>query len=134
GRPGYDPRDLLKLYLYGYLHTIRPRPCGLGAPPSSIPSPRSSTVSSAIPDCCCEAPAAQRSKSGSPPWHTTCNASSTCSAAQHSPKNSTLHDAKQERSPTGSAPFKSKNDPRSVTGSCGRPFFLRVAMLYRLIL
>lgn len=23
GRPGYDPRDLLKLYLYGYLHTIR---------------------------------------------------------------------------------------------------------------
>jgi transposase len=23
GRPGYDPRDLLKLYVYGYLHTIR---------------------------------------------------------------------------------------------------------------
>ena len=23
GRPGYDPRDLLKLYLYGYLHTLR---------------------------------------------------------------------------------------------------------------
>jgi transposase len=23
GRPGYDPRDLLKLYLYGYLHTVR---------------------------------------------------------------------------------------------------------------
>lgn len=23
GRPGYDPRDLLKVYLYGYLHTIR---------------------------------------------------------------------------------------------------------------
>jgi transposase len=23
GRPGYDPRDLLKLYLYGYLHQIR---------------------------------------------------------------------------------------------------------------
>src|SRR6266436_2172279 len=23
GRPGYDPRDLLKLFLYGYLHTIR---------------------------------------------------------------------------------------------------------------
>jgi transposase len=23
GRPGYDPRDLLKLYLYGYLRTIR---------------------------------------------------------------------------------------------------------------
>jgi transposase len=23
GRPGYDPRDLLKLYLYGYLHSIR---------------------------------------------------------------------------------------------------------------
>ena len=23
GRPGYDPGDLLKLYLYGYLHTIR---------------------------------------------------------------------------------------------------------------
>ena len=23
GRPGYDPRDLLKLYMYGYLHTIR---------------------------------------------------------------------------------------------------------------
>ena len=23
GRPGYDPRDMLKLYLYGYLHTIR---------------------------------------------------------------------------------------------------------------
>ena len=21
GRPGYDPRDLLKLYLYGYLHS-----------------------------------------------------------------------------------------------------------------
>ena len=25
GRPGYDPRDLLKLYLYGYLHQIRSR-------------------------------------------------------------------------------------------------------------
>jgi transposase len=24
GRPGYDPRDLLKLYLYGYLNQIRP--------------------------------------------------------------------------------------------------------------
>jgi transposase len=23
GRPGYDPRDLLKLYLFGYQHTIR---------------------------------------------------------------------------------------------------------------
>ena len=23
GRPGYDPRDLLKLYLYGYLWQIR---------------------------------------------------------------------------------------------------------------
>src|SRR5579884_281232 len=23
GRPGYDPRDLLKLYTYGYLHQIR---------------------------------------------------------------------------------------------------------------
>src|ERR1700722_9961071 len=23
GRPGYGPRDLLKLYLYGYLHTVR---------------------------------------------------------------------------------------------------------------
>jgi len=23
GRPGYDPRDLLKLYLYGYLQHIR---------------------------------------------------------------------------------------------------------------
>jgi transposase len=23
GRPGYDPRDMLKLYLYGYLHQIR---------------------------------------------------------------------------------------------------------------
>src|SRR5208283_2322728 len=23
GRPGYDPRDLLKLYLYGYLHQVR---------------------------------------------------------------------------------------------------------------
>jgi transposase len=23
GRPGYDLRDLLKLYLYGYLYTIR---------------------------------------------------------------------------------------------------------------
>jgi hypothetical protein len=23
GRPGYDPRDLLKLYLFGYLHTLR---------------------------------------------------------------------------------------------------------------
>src|SRR6202045_1531660 len=23
GRPGYDPRDLLKLYLYGYLQPIR---------------------------------------------------------------------------------------------------------------
>jgi len=21
--PGYDPRDLLKLYLYGYLHQLR---------------------------------------------------------------------------------------------------------------
>jgi hypothetical protein len=25
GRPGYDPRDLLKLYLYGYLWQIRSR-------------------------------------------------------------------------------------------------------------
>lgn len=25
GRPGYDPRDLLKLYLYGYLQQIRSR-------------------------------------------------------------------------------------------------------------
>jgi transposase len=25
GRPGYDPRDLLKLYLYGYLEQIAPR-------------------------------------------------------------------------------------------------------------
>lgn len=23
GRPGYDPRDLLKLYVYGYLHQVR---------------------------------------------------------------------------------------------------------------
>ena len=23
GRPGYDPRELLKLYLYGYLQQIR---------------------------------------------------------------------------------------------------------------
>lgn len=23
GRPGYDPRDLLKLYLYGYLHQVQ---------------------------------------------------------------------------------------------------------------
>jgi len=23
GRPGYDPRDLLKLYLYGYLQQVR---------------------------------------------------------------------------------------------------------------
>ena len=23
GRPAYDPRDLLKLYLYGYLHRVR---------------------------------------------------------------------------------------------------------------
>jgi transposase len=23
GRPTYDPRDLLKLYLYGYLHQVR---------------------------------------------------------------------------------------------------------------
>jgi transposase len=23
GRPGYDPRDLLRLYLYGYLHQVR---------------------------------------------------------------------------------------------------------------
>jgi transposase len=23
GRPGYDPRDILKLYLYGYLNQIR---------------------------------------------------------------------------------------------------------------
>ena len=23
GRPGYDPRSLLKLYLYGYLHQVR---------------------------------------------------------------------------------------------------------------
>src|SRR5690242_10927097 len=23
GRPGYDPRDMLKLYLYGYLHQVR---------------------------------------------------------------------------------------------------------------
>jgi transposase len=23
GRPGYDPRDLLKLYLYGYMHQVR---------------------------------------------------------------------------------------------------------------
>lgn len=26
GRPGYDPRDLLKLYLYGYLNQIRSSP------------------------------------------------------------------------------------------------------------
>src|SRR3989442_6749742 len=26
GRPGYDPRDLLKLYLYGYLRQVRPSP------------------------------------------------------------------------------------------------------------
>src|SRR3989442_12504382 len=26
GRPGYDPRDLLKLYLYGYLQQIRSSP------------------------------------------------------------------------------------------------------------
>jgi|SRR3984957_1094527 transposase len=25
GRPGYDPRDLLKLYLHGYLNQIIPR-------------------------------------------------------------------------------------------------------------
>src|SRR6185437_4820465 len=103
----------------------RPRPCGCGARPSSIPSPRSSTVSSAIPGCCCEAPAARRSKSGSPPWPTTCNASSTCSAAQHSPKNSTLHDAKQERSPTGSAPsnqtdeFRNRLESRAFLLACG---------------
>lgn len=24
GRPGYDPGDLLKLYLYGYLHQLNP--------------------------------------------------------------------------------------------------------------
>jgi transposase len=23
GRPGYDPRDLVKLYVYGYLHQVR---------------------------------------------------------------------------------------------------------------
>ncbi|MBQ8507106.1 MAG: transposase, partial [Clostridia bacterium] len=23
GRPGYDPRDMLKLYIYGYLNRIR---------------------------------------------------------------------------------------------------------------
>ena len=23
GRPGYDPRDLLKLYLYGYMNQVR---------------------------------------------------------------------------------------------------------------
>jgi transposase len=28
GRPGYDPRDLLKLYLYGYLQQVRS--CGVG--------------------------------------------------------------------------------------------------------
>jgi transposase len=27
GRPGYDPRDLLKLYLYGYLNQIRKACC-----------------------------------------------------------------------------------------------------------
>ena len=27
GRPGYDPRDLLKLYLYGYLHQVRSSRC-----------------------------------------------------------------------------------------------------------
>jgi transposase len=27
GRPGYDPRDLLKLYLYGYLHQLRSSRC-----------------------------------------------------------------------------------------------------------
>lgn len=27
GRPDYDPRDLLKLYLYGYLHTVRSSRC-----------------------------------------------------------------------------------------------------------
>src|SRR5216117_4386882 len=31
GRPGYDPRDLLKLYLYGYLQQIRSYPqAGVG--------------------------------------------------------------------------------------------------------
>src|SRR2546426_7591014 len=33
GRPGYDPRDLLKLYLYGYLQQIRSsRRVGAGGP------------------------------------------------------------------------------------------------------
>src|SRR3989475_10150889 len=33
GRPGYDPRDLLKLYLYGYLRQVRSsRRLGGGCP------------------------------------------------------------------------------------------------------
>src|SRR5262245_61039903 len=32
GRPGYDPRDLLRLYLYGYLHQIRSAAAGRRVP------------------------------------------------------------------------------------------------------
>src|SRR5260370_42183450 len=38
GRPGYDPRDLLKLYLYGYLHQLRSsRRLGAEGPPKRAP-------------------------------------------------------------------------------------------------
>ena len=36
GRPGYDPRDLLKLYLYGYLNQrLRARPVRRADPAQS---------------------------------------------------------------------------------------------------
>ena len=44
GRPGYDPRDLLKLYLYGYLNQIRSSrrleaECGCGRESERQPRP-----------------------------------------------------------------------------------------------
>lgn len=42
GRPGYDPRDLLKLYVYGYLHTVR----SFAAPESGVPPQRGVDVAS----------------------------------------------------------------------------------------
>src|ERR1700688_2157713 len=36
GRPGYDPRDLLKLYLYGYLWQIRSSRRRFGLPAATV--------------------------------------------------------------------------------------------------
>jgi hypothetical protein len=46
GRPGYDPRDLLKLYLYGYLQQIRSSrrlELHIGQPGTTTPLPPCAT-------------------------------------------------------------------------------------------